>query len=104
MNYTHLNQRERYQIYIFSRAGHKQNEIAPFLARHPSTISRELARNWVLRGYRPRQAQRLSDVRSGNSRNAPRIASAFWTAAKAELLLQLGFLTYEVRLNSCYPS
>jgi IS30 family transposase len=44
MNYTHLTQNERYQIYILSRAGHKQNEIAELLNRHPSTISRELAR------------------------------------------------------------
>jgi IS30 family transposase len=88
MNYTHLTQNERYQIYILSRAGHKQNEIAELLNRHSSTISRELARNKGLRGYRPRQAQQLSEVRSGNSRNAPRIAPAVWAAAKAELLLQ----------------
>ena len=88
MNYTHLTQNERYQIYILSKAGHKQNEIAELLNRHPSTISRELARNRGLRGYRRRQAQQLSEVRSGNSRNAPRIAPEVWEAAKAELLLQ----------------
>jgi len=88
MNYTHLTRHERYQIYILSRAGHKQNEIAQLLCRHPSTISRELSRNRGLRSYRPRQAQRLSEARSGNSRNAPRIAPAVWAAAKAELHLQ----------------
>jgi len=88
MNYTHLTQNERYQIYILSRAGHKQREIAKLLNRRPSTISRELTRNRGLRGYRPRQAQQLSEVRSGNSRNALCIAPAVWEAAKAELLLQ----------------
>lgn len=57
-------------------------------SRHPSTISRELARNKGGRGYRPRQAQQLSEVRSGNSRNASRIAPTVWTAAKAALLRQ----------------
>lgn len=88
MNYTHLTQNERYQIYILSKAGHKRNEIAKLLNRHPSTISRELTRNRGLRGYRPRQAQQLCEERSGNSRNAPRIAPEVWAAAKAELLLQ----------------
>jgi IS30 family transposase len=58
------------------------------LNRHPSTISRELTRNRGLRGYRPRQVQQLCEERSGNSRNAPRIAPEVWAAAKAELLLQ----------------
>jgi len=88
MNYTHLTQNERYQIYILSKAGHKQSEIVELLSRHPSTISRELARNSGLRGYRPRQAQQLSEVRSSNSRNAPRIDPEVWEMAKAGLLLQ----------------
>ena len=50
MNYTHLTQNERYQIYILSKAGHKRNEIAKLLNRHPSTISRELTRNRGLHG------------------------------------------------------
>lgn len=88
MNYTHLTQNERYQIYILSSAGHKQNEIAELLNRHPSTIGRELARNRGLRGYRPLQAQQRSVARSGNSRNAPRIAPAVWAAAREQILLQ----------------
>ena len=45
MNYTHLTQEERYQIYALKKAGHNQNEIANVLERSESTISRELARN-----------------------------------------------------------
>jgi len=68
---------------------------------HPSTAKSKLPMNYTyppsalscthnkgVRGYRPRQAQQLCEVRSGNSRNALRIATAVWAAAKAELLLQ----------------
>ena len=40
--------------------GHHKSEIAVVLKRHKSTISREVGRNWGLRGYRPKQAQRLA--------------------------------------------
>jgi IS30 family transposase len=63
MNYNQLTESERYQIYALKKAGHPQNEIARLLKRSPSTISRELRRNRGLRGYRPGQAQRLSDAR-----------------------------------------
>jgi len=88
MNYTHLTQNERYQIYALIKAGHNQREIAQLLNRHPSTISRELGRNSGLRGYRPKQAQRLCEARAANSRNAPRIAPAVWEEACARLRLQ----------------
>lgn len=63
MNYTQLTEYERYQIYSLKKAGHTQKEIAFLLDRNPSTISREIRRNSGLRGYRPAQAQRLSDTR-----------------------------------------
>lgn len=63
MNYKHLTEIERYQIYAMNQAGHSQLEIALLLGRSPSTISRELFRNKGLRGYRPAQAQRLSETR-----------------------------------------
>jgi len=37
--------------------------IAKMINRHPSTISREIKRNSGQRGYRPAQAQKLSDNR-----------------------------------------
>ena len=88
MTYTHLTQDERYQIYILKKAGHRQNEIAALMNRHPSTISRELSRNSGQRGYRPRQAQRLCDERTANSCNASRIAPAVWDEVQARLRLQ----------------
>lgn len=63
MSYNQLTENERYQIDAFIKAGFTQKEIADQLGRSPSTISRELKRNRGLRGYRPAQAQRLSDSR-----------------------------------------
>jgi len=48
-------------------------EIAKNLGRSKSTISREIRRNKGGRGYRPKQADRLAEERSIDSRNARRI-------------------------------
>ena len=63
MNYKQLTREERYQIYSLNKAGLNQKEISAHLMRSPSTISREMKRNKGLRGYRPKQAQSLSDNR-----------------------------------------
>ena len=63
MKYAQLTQEERYQIYVLLKAGHTQTEIAMMLNRHKSTISRELRRNTGFRGYRPQQAQRMTQQR-----------------------------------------
>lgn len=77
MRYTQLTQEERYQIYALLKAGHNQIEIAMILNRHKSTISREIQRNTGLRGYRPQQAQRLTDERKANKVRA-RICPLIW--------------------------
>ncbi|MCG8427137.1 MAG: IS30 family transposase [Chromatiales bacterium] len=73
MSYHQLTEEERYQIYVLLKAGHTQKEIAALLGRSPSTISRELRRNRGLRGYRPAQAQRLSDNRKATAHKAIKI-------------------------------
>lgn len=88
MTYTHLSQTERYQIHALMKAGHNQAEIAQILGRHKSTISRELTRGSGRRGYRPRQAQHLSEERLCCSRNAARIAPEIWQAVRGFLALQ----------------
>ncbi len=75
--YTQLTQEERYQIQALMKAGHNQTEIAEILGRHKSTVSRELRRNRGLRGYRPKQAHRLS-VERRQSKSQPRIAPTHW--------------------------
>jgi IS30 family transposase len=76
--YTQLTQEERYQIHALLKAGLDQTEIAMVLKRHKSTISREIRRNSGLRGYRPKQAQRLTDERK-QSRVKPRISTSSWS-------------------------
>lgn len=86
MSYTHLTREERYQIYALKQAGHKQSEIAFVLARSPSTISRELARNCGQRGYRPKQAHGMAVTR--RAMNARTIDAATWQFAQDKLALQ----------------
>jgi len=81
MRYTQLTQEERYQISVLMKAGHNQTEIAMILGRNKSTISREINRNKGLRGYRPQQAQRLSDERR-QARRQPRISDTAWSDVK----------------------
>ena len=73
MNYQQLTENERYQIYALKKAGHKQVEMAELLGRSPATISRELRRNGGLRGYRPRQAQRLTKRRQTRAFKARKV-------------------------------
>ena len=63
MSYNQLTENERYQIYTLLKVGFSLKAIADELNWHPSTISRELKRNKGLKGYRPRQAQRLASTR-----------------------------------------
>jgi IS30 family transposase len=78
MSYHQLTENERYQIYVMKKAGHRQNEIADLLGRSPSTISRELQRNQGLRGYRPKQAQRLSVSRRREAHKAIKVTDEVW--------------------------
>ncbi len=73
MSYHQLTENERYQIYAMKKLGHSQKEIADLLSRSPATISRELKRNQGLRGYRPGQAQRLSDIRRCEAHKAVKV-------------------------------
>lgn len=76
-HYTQLAEHQRYQIYALMKAGLNQTEIAENLGVHKATVSRELGRNRGLRGYRPKQAQRLSRSRRAACQG-PRIPSWLW--------------------------
>ena len=88
MSYTHLNQTERYQIKSMLSLNATASEIAKELGRHRSTVEREIKRNSGERGYRPGQAQRLSDQRSANCRNARCITAEVWVEVDDHLRLQ----------------
>jgi len=68
--YKQLNQEERDQIYLLSRQGKKQNEIALILERDKSTISRELNNNRhkKFNEYLPDTAQRKSAKKKARGR------------------------------------
>lgn len=78
MTYHHLTQEERYQIYAFRKANFSIRQIAEQLGRHPSTISRELRRNIHRKGYRPKMAHDLADIRARQTRGRIRITANQW--------------------------
>lgn len=82
--YTQLTEPERYQIYALMKAEHTLDTIADQLARNKATISRELRRNRGLRGYRPKQAQRLADQRR-QSKASCRIDADCWADVAGQL-------------------
>jgi transposase, IS30 family len=77
-HYTHLSQDERYQIYSMKSHGITISQMAIHLDRSESTLRREIKRNSGKKGYRPKQAQQLSQLRSLGSRNGPVIAPSVW--------------------------
>jgi IS30 family transposase len=87
MNYKQLSQNERYQIYSLKQAKLTMTQIALALGRHKSTISRELNRNKGARGYTPKQACELAQLRSQGSRNARKID--VWVKREMVVLLNL---------------
>ena len=72
MKFHHLTEDQRSQIYALKSNGFTQKAIAEFFSVHPSTISRELRRNRGQRGYRPKQAQRLSEDRRSKASQRPK--------------------------------
>lgn len=61
--YQRLREVERGIIYSLKKEGKTQNEIAEAVGCSQSSISKELRRNKGLKGYRYKQAQRLSEQR-----------------------------------------
>ncbi len=78
MNYKQLATEERYQIYSLNIEGLSQKQIAAHLNRSPSTICRELNRNQGLRGYRPKQAQSLSDNRRRHAAKSIKVTATVY--------------------------
>lgn len=81
MRYTQLTREERYQISALKAVGQSKTEIAKVLGRHKSTIGREMTRNCGLRGYRPKQADRLAANRR-QEKPTCRISCDSWLRVK----------------------
>lgn len=90
MSYTHLSQDERYQIQSLLQLGQSIFDIARKLARHPSTIRREIARNAKAQSsYRAQAAHSQAGARQSQRRNAWRFAPEDWTLVMAYLQMDL---------------
>lgn len=80
--YTQLTREQRYQIHALLHTEQNQIQIAIVVGVHKATISRELRRNRVLRGYRPHQAHHLAQARQTTKRR-PRLAPTTWQQVEA---------------------
>jgi len=86
MNYTHLTQEERYQIYTLLREGFSKRYIAWRLNCSPSTISREIKRNRARNGYFAKHANKVA--RRRHCPNPKRIPCEMWADVISYLDLQ----------------
>ena len=73
MSYLHLSLAERYYIEIELKMEVSINKIAKAMGRSQSTISREIRRNTGQRGYRHKQANRLTNERHTNKIKAVKL-------------------------------
>lgn len=71
---SHFTLQEREVLYRMKKAGKSKAEIAAMLGRHRCTIYRELTRNTGGRGYRPKQAQCLTEERRLDCRRNPKLS------------------------------
>ena len=76
-SYNRLTGENRIELSALKKAGLTQEVIAAQLNVPPSTIRRELKRNTGLRGYRPKQAQRLACACRAQA-DSGRISRATW--------------------------
>ena len=86
MQYSQINQGQRYQIKALMDIGHKQIEIAQQLGVNKSTISRELRHNCGQRGFRPKQAHEKA-IERRRSRVRTHISAETWQLIEKKLKL-----------------
>ena len=72
-NSHHLREEDRKIISMMSKEEYTQTEIARIIGCHQSTISKELSRNRGLRGYRPKQAQKMAFERKNGKEARGRV-------------------------------
>jgi IS30 family transposase len=87
-SYTYVTQEERYQIYAYKKARFSNIQIAEMLARHVSTIKRELGRNKGQKGYRPQQAHSFAQERHQMKPKAVKMISSMQQHTREKLSLE----------------
>jgi len=73
MNYHHLTEFKRCQLYSYKSTGMTQKAIADRIGVSPSTVSREIRRNSGKKGYRYKQAHKLATHRRAAASVAPTV-------------------------------
>jgi transposase, IS30 family len=114
MRYRQLTLEERYQIEALYALSYSQVEIAKKLGRHPSTISREIARNSdpsLTQPYLARRAQRFVHRRqSERGENARKVQGPLQTLIEQKLRLSWspeqisGRLRLELGVKTCHET
>lgn len=85
-HYQQLTYEQRCQIEALKKSGMTQQCIADTLGTSQSTVSRELKRNTGRRGYRHKQAQRLSNERRIQATKAIKMTPAMIERVEEKLL------------------
>lgn len=86
MKFTHLNQRQRYQIEQYLAAKKSMAFIALKLGVHRSTIYREVKRGQVAHRYESANAHRRAQKRrQASAQNQPRLSAEVWQIVKDRL-------------------
>lgn len=86
MDYKHLDYAKRCQIIAYWKAGYYQKDIAEMIDVHPSTVSRELARNRRWNGvYCPSQADSFYKTRRRHSRKPKKFTPELQEVIRAKL-------------------
>jgi transposase, IS30 family len=96
--YGHLSQHERYQISALADIGTPISSIARTIARHPSTVHRELQRNASQSCYEPQLAHSQAVARQSQRTNAHQIAQAHWVLVYEYLRLAISPQQISARL------
>jgi len=84
--YQQLTYEQRCQIEVLKKSGMKQQAIGDAVGASQATISRELRRNTGQRGYRHKQAQRLSDDRRNQASKAIKMTKAMIERVEEKLM------------------
>ncbi len=87
-NYQQLTYEQRCQISALKKIGCSQRIIAECVDVSQSTVSRELARNTGKKGYRPKQAQVLSDSRAAEASKPAKMTVSMVELIESKLRLE----------------
>ena len=85
-HYQQLTYEQRCQIEVLKKSKMTQQEIADAVGTSQSTVSRELKRNTGQRGYRHKQAQRLSDDRRNQAGKAIKMTQTMIERVEEKLM------------------